>query len=131
VSDRWDQVAYDLKTQKEMAKAKAVWNEKYKNRKPSNKEVQSHCTEYTFHEGVVETEKAVLEKSTVFLFLKSGEVYMHKRVNKTQLFLAVNGPAAGKRIKDDDKDYILFNRSGRYGKDVPKAVLVWKHSFDS
>lgn len=124
----WQRSMYELREQQDTARAKKAW-EKYKTRVPIEKEKNDVYTEYVFGEGVTETDKAVLVKTTRFRFMKDGNVYMSKLVNKSQLFLVVNGPLKGKRIKDDDKDYVLFNRNGRYGKDVPKCVLVHRASL--
>ena len=123
--ERWEE-RYEREAREATAKAKKAWETKYKRLTPLEKNKEDTYTEYVFDEGTVTTDKAELVKTTRFRVMKDGEVYMSKLVNKSQLFLVVSGPLKGKRIKHDysGKHYVLFNRNGRYGKNVPKCVLV-------
>ena len=123
--ERWEET-YEREEREHQAKAKKAWEKKYKNLTPLEKEKTDTYTEYVFDEGTHKTDTAELVKTTRFRFMKDGNMYMSKLVNKSQLFLVVSGPMKGKRLKHDysGKDYVLFNRNGRYGKNVPKCVLV-------
>lgn len=127
-----DRSAYDKREEEaETAKALEAWNSTYKKRKPDEKYLDKEIQDYTFMDETVERAGVVLEKRTEFRFFKDGRVIMRKLASKSQRFLVVNGPKAGKRITDNDEDYVLFNRNGRYGKDVPKCVLVHRSSLKS
>jgi hypothetical protein len=134
--DTWAQ-KYEREDKEREAQARKAW-ETYKKRKPTSKEKWGGCTEYVFDEGTTETAKAVLVKTTRFRFVKDGKktkLYMSKLVSKSQLFLVVSGPLKGKRIKDNNQDYVLFNRNsgwrGASKGDVPKCVLVHRSAFET
>lgn len=88
--------------------------------------------EIVYIDRVSDTEKAHTVFMTCFRVDSDGTVYMHKSTEKRQKFLVVTGPLAGKRIQDNNPDYLLFNASGswRAGKKTPeKCVLVHKSAF--
>jgi hypothetical protein len=125
--ETWEE-KYEREDREREAAARKAW-EAYKKRKPSSKERWGKIREFTFDEGTKVTSKAVLTKMTRFRFTEDGKLYMSKLTNAHQLFLVVNGPLEGKRIADDNPDYLLFNRNGRHGKEVPTCVLVHRSAF--
>lgn len=120
---------YAREEKEHTARALAAWEKTYKKRKPLEKNEDDVYTEYIFDEDTIQNEDSIQVKTVNFRFMDDGSVYMRRLVNKRSLFLVVSGPLAGKRIPDENEEYILFNRSGRHGKDVPKCVLVHRNSL--
>ena len=136
-SETWEE--YTARWQREeREKAERLWP-KYKDRKPESSEKRTSWDgkrervigkEVSFDDGTKTTGKAEVSRTTTFHFDVKGKLErVYQRSSKSQLFLVVSGPLAGKRIKDENEDYVLFNRNGRFGKDVPKCVLVHKGSL--
>ncbi len=134
---------YERESREREAKAKALWENEYKNRKPTKVEPLMRVSakrkevkvgdDYIFHEWTKETDEMVRTKTTTFRF-DGKEIYLYQTTTKSQKFLVVNGPLAGQRVTDSNPDYILFNRSSRdwqKGDKTPNCVLVHKSSFKS
>lgn len=111
-------------------KARKAWKEKYSKLKPIEKTIYTKKHKVlTFLDSVVEKENAVETRTTRLTWGEDGLMRVWSGVSKSQRFLCVNGPLAGQKIEDDNEDYVLYNRNGRYGKEVPKCVLVHKDAF--
>lgn len=125
----WD--TYVARLEKErLEEALKAWP-KYKDRKPLERESWGEERRLAFDDGTKTTAADVRVKTTTFTFKKGAKTpYMvHVTTSKSQLFLVVSGPKAGQCITDTDENYLLFNRNGRHGKDVPKCVLVHRGSL--
>jgi hypothetical protein len=129
--DTWEQMIANQ--HKEWLEAALRAWPRYKGKKPIDQDSFGEEKRLEFLDGVTDTNKAVRTKTTTFFFKKGEKTpYMVKsNTRKSQRFLVVSGPEAGSRLIDDDKEYVLFNRNGRYGKDVPKCVLVHRSSLKS
>lgn len=134
--ETWEQ-RYERERAAHEAKAKKAWEKTYKFKKDEAKrqrDKQREITSYEFLDWTKETETERKTKTTRFTFEDGGRVWMHSSVSKQQKFLVVSGPLAGKRLVDDNPDYVLyncayFNRGSAKKNDVPRVVLVHRSSF--
>lgn len=140
VEETWQQ-RYEREEKERAVKMAKAW-EKYKLRKDGKRsKVVNHTAkgkeEYcgydiVFDEGTRTTDTKVESKTTTFRFDKNKKLYaFFKNTTKQQRFFVVSGPKAGQRIVDGDKEYVLYNVSGRFytGHEPPNCVLVHRSSF--
>lgn len=114
---------------------------KYKDRKDGKKEKLARAgggtAEYdiTFHDWTKETDDEVRTKTTMFRFDKKGKLIgAWSSTTKSQRFLAVNGPLAGKvvTVEEAGDPYWTYNCAayGRSGdRAAPKVILVHESAF--
>lgn len=93
---------------------------------------------YDYQDWVKETESERRVKTTRFTVHDSGKVSMWSTTSKSQKFLCVNGPLAGKRVVQDVRvepktgEYKLYNTANREYPDkgdIPQCVLVHRDSL--
>lgn len=116
-----------------LEKATKLFFEKYKGKRKAEieRDRDGGYTEYTYDEGTKETDKEVKSTRRIFRVQGGKVTYTHTSTTTQQKFLVVNGPLKGQRITDTNEDYVLFNRNGRWGKNVPKCVLVHAKAFET
>lgn len=130
---RWDE-----EEKVRLAKAQKLY-EQYKadKRKPSEtyKDRDGGHTSYTYDEGTKDSDKEIKRTTRTFRVSGGKVQYMNVSTNTKQKFLVVNGPLKGKKITDENEDYVLFNRNsawrGASKGDVPKCVLVHRSAFET
>jgi hypothetical protein len=131
--DDW-RIKYEEECRLNDIKARKAWKEKYSKLKPMKDRTNKRYEDMTFLDRVVVKENVVETHTTRITWSKDEDtkktlMSIHSLVSKSQRFLCVNGPLAGQKIEDKDKDYVLYNCSGFNSgleDNTPRCVLVHK-----
>lgn len=119
----------------EAKKYRALFKEhksKYKLLEKYRDKLQAY-TSYRFLVEVKDKLDHVVTRTSNFDLYDNGDVNYQIYASRSQKFLCVNGPRAGRSLSVEEagEEYVTFNRNSSWkAEKVPTAVLVWKGTFE-